>query len=307
MKLNNIQKSALFLMSIDINEAVQTLEYFSEKEIFQLTQAMLSLDTRESYNISNIKKEFYYFLKENNISYFNIQKNISVLIQKRLGKKKGCIFLQDSLLKMSIQKKIVFLEKLDIHDLFFLIFKEHEQIITVLLIYFSKLISAKLLLLFNFKKRSIFLIGIENFIALSKKGLLEFNKILRNLIEKYTKSVMIKKNTKHIVGILQSFDKKNIKDILNNINRVDKKLVYKINSLLFDWSDLINISDYDIKFIIQNIDIKILYKGLKEIDDVIINRFYKNFSELQKKYFYKKNIKIKIFLMFNSLYLKKII
>ena len=152
MNLNGIQKSALLLMSINIDEAAKTLEFFSDKEISQLIQAMISFDLTVYYDTSEIIKNFYQSLNQSKLSNFDITVNISQLIEKSLGNKKKSTVLQNCLLKKSIQKKIIFLEALDVHEIFLLVKNEHKQIITVLLTYLSKSVSAKLLLLFTRSK-----------------------------------------------------------------------------------------------------------------------------------------------------------
>ncbi|WP_075431675.1 FliG C-terminal domain-containing protein [Buchnera aphidicola] len=295
MNLNGIQRSALLLMSINIDEAAKTLEFFSDKEISQLIQAMISFDLTVYYDTSEIIKNFYQYLNQSKLSSFDITNNISQLVKKSLGDKKSSIVLQECLLKKSIQKKIIFLETLDVHEIFLLVKNEHKQIITVLLTYFSKSVSAKLLLLFDIIEQSNFLLDIENFIPLTTHGLLEFNQILAYLLKKYKNSLKTKKNTRRITEILKLFNKKNIKNILLQIKSVDITLANEINCILFTWNDMCNISNDDIKFIIQNIDLEILYKGLKAIDESITNRFYKNFSKKEHNYFYNKNLDNKIF------------
>lgn len=295
MNLNGIQKSALLLISIGIDEAAKTLEYFSSKEVKQLTQAILSLDIKQKYNIPEIINSFHLFVKENHFLFFDFKKNAFKLIEKGIGEKKSITVIENTLLKKSIQKKIFILEKLDIRDLFSLICKEHDQIITTLLVYFSREVSAQLLCLFSLKKQSNFLISIEHFSFLNTKSLFELNKVLSGVLKNYKDSIKITKNMKCIIGILKAFNVKKREQILYKIKHFNVNFFYYINSILFSWNDLISLSNKDIKFIIKEGDIKILYIALKDKKNSIKNKFFENFSKIESDYFHKKNVENQTF------------
>ncbi|VAX76261.1 FliG C-terminal domain-containing protein [Buchnera aphidicola] len=283
--LNGIQKSALLLLSLDLEESVQVLKFFTELEISVFMETIVSFDANIIQFSDVVLHDFYVILKKNQIFNFDMKSHISGIVEKSIGKRKSNKLLKNSFMKSVFLHNISRLELLGSKNIFFLIQNENLNIISTLLMYINYNISAQILALFEKKKRSDILIRIMYCVDLQETVFIELNKIVHCILLDYQKSSLEECRIDKIISILLFFKKNNI---IQWIKKINTSYSYILNNRIikyFKFENIIDLTDSSIKFIINNIDINQLCIVLTHEDNIVKKKFINNMSINNLKYF----------------------
>ncbi|VFP81343.1 FliG C-terminal domain-containing protein [Buchnera aphidicola] len=304
MHLNGIQKSALLLISMDIEDSVRVLKYFTELEIKKFIDTIISFDIKIIKYSDIVIYEFYDVLKKNKIFNFDLRTYLLKILEKTMNTDKAYKLLKDSLIKNSFLKNISDLEKLGSKNIFILIKKENLNIISSLLMYTNTNLSIRILSFFDTKTRLDILIKMINFSGLNRFGFVELNKIINFWLNTHKIFILEEERINKIINIISFFKKKNIIQLVKKINTPYINILNKIISKYFKFENIINIEDSSIKFIINNTDIDNLCIVLHNTDCAIKDKFISNMSHKKYEYF-KKNFFKKKLISFETICLKK--
>ncbi|VFP80966.1 Flagellar motor switch protein FliG [Buchnera aphidicola (Cinara kochiana kochiana)] len=302
--LNGIQKSALLLISMDIQQSAAVLKCFNNSEISVFIDAMLLLNDNFVQYIDTVIYEFYDLLKKNKIANFDIKTRISQIIENTVDSDKSYKLLKKSFIKNDFLHNITMLEQLGAENIFFFIQNENLNIISVLLLHINQILSIKILSFFNEKKRLDILKKMVNCKKIHYLGFMELNKIIRHFLYMKQSFSLEAQRINQVVNILSYFKFDDIVQFVSKIKTPHRNILNKIISKNFKFKDIINIDDHSIEFIINNTDLDHLCIVLNHIHDSLKNKFISNMSHEKYKYFKKTNLSNQS-VSDNLIYLKK--
>lgn len=179
--LNGIKKSALLLLCINSNEITDILKLFTKSEIEILIEAMFSLNNKELSLIENVIDEYKEFLKQKDYIVKNIKNRMTDALQKVLGKEKSKSILKKSLIKYNFLNNIEYLNSFSAEYLFSIFKKEHNQVISVILIYLKKKLSIQIFLLFSASDQKDILNRCSIFKGIDILGIIELNNLIKKI------------------------------------------------------------------------------------------------------------------------------
>ncbi|VFP78028.1 Flagellar motor switch protein FliG [Buchnera aphidicola (Cinara cuneomaculata)] len=283
--LNGMQKSALLLIYLDIQQSASVLKFFNNSEISELVDVMISLDSEIMKYTNMVICEFCNLLKKNKVSNVDIKTRISQIIENTIDTEKSHKLLKKSFIKNDFLHNIIMLEKLGAKNIFFLIQNENLNIISALLIYVNQTLSMKILELFNKKKRLNILKKMVTFKNLRCSGFIELNKIISYFLYIQQASFLEEKRINQIVNMLSYFKYDNIIQFISQIKTPYINILNKVISKYFTFEDIIIVDDISIKCIINNIDLDSLCIVLRDVHNSLKNKFISNMSNEQRKYF----------------------
>ncbi|VFP83515.1 FliG C-terminal domain-containing protein [Buchnera aphidicola] len=288
--LSGIQKSALLLISMDVQQSAAVLKCFNNSEISMFIDAMFSLNDNLIKYIDVVIDEFYDLLNKNKIINFDIKTRISQIIENTIDSDMSYKLLKKSFIKNDFLHNITMLEQLDAEDIFFFLQNENLNIISALLLHINETVSIKILSFFNETKRLDILKKMANCKKLHYLGFIELNKIIRYFLYIKRSSSLEEARINQVVNILSYFKCDDIIHFINQIKTPYINILNKIISKNFKFRDIISIDDYGIKFIINNTDLDHLCIVLNHINDSLKNKFISNMSYEKYEYFKKNNL-----------------
>ncbi len=304
MDLNGVQKSALLLISMDLKETISVLKNFTDLEIKLLLDTIIAFDNDIFKYSDIIVHEFYDTLRKNKIFNFDANTRILKILAKTIGEDKSHRLLKDSLLQRSFLYNISMLELLSAKDIFVLLQQENLYIVSAVLTYIKDNLSIQILALFHKNLRDDILQALGNFSGLNYSGFFELNKIISGFLYQHDFISVEEKRINKISKILFTFESNNIIQLVRKIKTSCPFLVKKVISRYFQLQHIACMSNDDVKFIINNVDICQIYILLKHMHKEVKNKFISNMSPAEYKGFQKYFLKDRK-ITFAKIYLQK--
>lgn len=279
MSLNGIEKSAILLMSIGIDEAVKVLKSLTNLEVRQLLTCMININEVSSIEVNKVLRECIDFVCPiNYFSYIHGDYLFSIL-KKILGEQDATIFLEENIRIRDINFAIKKLNTIDTNQLFKLIEHEHIQVIAIVLAHIKDYQAAQILSFFTDKKRSEIVFRIATFSGLKKFGKIELVKVINDILSRYENFLNNKVFIKKAADIISLMKEKHKKLVLDDLSNADKHLTKKILNEILSFKSLINIQDKYIYHLINKVKLDTICISLRGTDELLKDKFIKNMSE----------------------------
>ncbi|XBC39298.1 MAG: FliG C-terminal domain-containing protein [Buchnera aphidicola (Nurudea shiraii)] len=284
MILNGIEKSAILLISIGINQAVKILNQLSHSEVQSLIKCMFNLGNVSCLAIDQVLFEFKKKFSSNNSTTLIDKNYVASLSKKVLGDKNTTMLFN----KIKDNKDIVYgikqLNAIDSKDIFKLLKDEHPQIITTILIYLNRNKSSEVLsyleksLSFNIISR------IVQFSGLTRSGEHELVKVINYLLNNYQKDIYNKKGTEIVVELLKLMTYDQEKRIISEIEKYNKKLSDFIKSKTLSFEDIKNFNDSCIQHLVKHATLDELLIAMSTSSELLREKIFKNVSKKDADY-----------------------
>ncbi|XRX42565.1 MAG: FliG C-terminal domain-containing protein [Buchnera aphidicola (Eriosoma harunire)] len=289
VNIKGIEKSALLLMSLSDEQASTILSYLKPKEIKLLTAVMLKISRAELKYDSSVLEEFKNFSENNkHLHSKNLQDYLFPMLKNVLGEEEAIRLLDEEIIMNSTTKNLNLLNHLDAEELFLLIKNEHIQIITMLVLCIERDLAANIVVLFNQNVQVEIMLRLTRFQFITRKVMMEFLKFVDILIE-YHNCLFKKINGIKVTAEILKLVKDSIeKKILHIMTLYNDNVVTKVKNSMFVFKNILDLSDINIKMIINEIDKKKLFFVMQHSDVLIQKKFLNNMSEIDIKNF-KKN------------------
>lgn len=275
-KEKDYKKVARLAIALGQEQAKELLKYLSEEEIKKVISEILELDELQPDEKQNIINDFTVSIVESN----SITKGGVSYAKELLG---GIYDNRKAEEIMSYLKPdegpFKFIENIESEEVSTALALEHPQTIAVVMALLNPEKSAEIMQLFNKDMRSDVArrIGvIEN----SEPDTEMIAELITILKDKFNPKKEIKiKGLEKLVKILQQIDKKQQKEIIDELEKVDPITAAYIKKELFRFEDLKNIEDRYMQRILREVEEKELVIALKGTSDEIKEKVYKNMSE----------------------------
>ena len=277
--LNNKQKAALLMLSLDVETATKVMRKLSQEEIEALTLEIANVKGVTSEIVEQVSDEFHQLIVA---QQYVVQGGLDYaqhLLEKSLGHAKAVDILE----KVKVLSHVTgfdTLKKADPRQVASFLQKEHPQTIALILSNLAAEQTASVLSEFTEELRNDVSFRMATLGKVSPTLITEMENVLEEVAEtEISQSMSSLGGTKPMAAILNKCTTNEAKTILESIEAKNPSLVTEIKRLMFMFEDLIFVDDKGIQRILREVDKKDLAMSLKVAEERLRDKIFGNMSE----------------------------
>jgi len=276
-ELTGVQKAAILLISIGPERAASVLKHFPSHEIERITAEIANTIAMTPNAVSSVHQEFLSMSPSRISSSNGGLQYAKDLLYKTLGPQKS----DEIIRSLNLQSKPFYLlRRIEPKVIANFLNGEHPQAIAMILSYLDPEQSAAILSLLSPEIQN----DIAWRIATMEKTSPEIIKEVESVLETRLSGIVSKEMNKaggiqELVGILNMADKATEKSIVMALEIEDPELADEVKNQLFAFEDIVNIDDFSIRRILQEVDNKDLAMALKGADEEVSGKIFTNLSQ----------------------------
>ncbi|WP_026263072.1 flagellar motor switch protein FliG [Chitiniphilus shinanonensis] len=278
MNEEGVRKSAILLMTLGEEAAVDVFKYLGPKEVQRLGFAMA--------NMNNVKREEVDVVLGDFIASTQNRANLGVadeyirsVLTKALGSDKAANLL-DRILQGNDNNGIESLKWMDSAAVAELIKNEHPQIIATILVHLEPDQSAEIMSQFTERLRNDVLLRIATLEGVQPAALKELNDVLTQLLsgtDKLKKSAM--GGVQMAAEILNFMGGVVEASAISSVREYDPELAQRIQDKMFTFDNLMDVDDRGIQLLLREIQSDSLVIALKGTSQALKDKIFKNMSQ----------------------------
>lgn len=274
-----IRKSAILLLSLGEEAAVEVFKFLGPKEVQKLGAAMAAIENVNRGEIDEVLKEFQAEI-ENRASLGASDEYLRSVLTKALGTDRANNLLDRILQGSEANNGIEGLKWMDSAAVSELIKNEHPQIIATILVHLEQDQSAEVLSQFVERLRNDVLLRIATLEGVQPAALRELNEVLTQLLsgsDKIKKSAMGGVQTAAEIlnmmgGVVET-------SALAAIREYDPELAQKIQDKMFVFDNLMDLDDRGIQLLLREVQSESLIIALKGTNPELKEKIFRNMSQ----------------------------
>lgn len=278
MSEDGINRSAILLMSIGQQEAVEVFKYLGPKEVQKLGLAMSKLSNISRERVAEVLKEFRKEASSQTAIGTDADEYIRTVLTQALGNEKAGALI-DRILQGNDNAGIESLKWMDAASVAELIKNEHPQIIATILVHLDPDQASDVLKLFVERTRNDVMLRIATLEGVQPSALRDLNDVLVQLL---AGSDRVKKSAAGGVGaaadILNYMGGQYEASVSTFIRESDPELAQKIQDKMFVFDDLASLDDRAIQLLLREVQSESLIVAMKGISDELKEKIFKNMS-----------------------------
>jgi len=278
MNEEGVRKSAILLMTLGEDAAVEVFKYLGPKEVQKLGLEMASMDNVRREEVDAVLGDFI-TSTENRANLGAADEYIRSVLTKALGSDKAANLL-DRILQGNDNNGIESLKWMDSAAVAELIKNEHPQIIATILVHLEPDQSSEVLANFTERLRNDVLLRIATLEGIQPAALKELNDVLTQLLsgsDKLKKSAM--GGVQLAADILNFMGGVVEASVITNIREYDPELAQKIQDKMFTFDNILDIDDRGIQLLLREIQSDQLITALKGTSQPLRDKIFKNMSQ----------------------------
>jgi len=278
MNEEGVRKSAILLMTLGEDAAVEVFKYLGPKEVQKLGLEMASMDNVRREEVDTVLGDFI-TATENRANLGAADEYIRSVLTKALGSDKAANLL-DRILQGNDNNGIESLKWMDSAAVAELIKNEHPQIIATILVHLEPDQSSEVLANFTERLRNDVLLRIATLEGIQPAALKELNDVLTQLLsgsDKLKKSAM--GGVQMAADILNFMGGVVEASVITNIREYDPELAQKIQDKMFTFDNILDIDDRGIQLLLREIQSDQLITALKGTSQPLRDKIFKNMSQ----------------------------
>ncbi|MFI4983772.1 MAG: flagellar motor switch protein FliG [Rickettsiales bacterium] len=281
MKINGVEKAAMFMMAINQDIAAKIFAMLEDDEIKEISQAMSSLG---NINAESIEKVILEYSGEMNttLSFVGNVQNTERFLRKIMGKEKVDVILEDirGPAGRNIWDK---LGNVNEEILANYLKNEYPQTTALILSKLSPAQSSKVLASFSSEFAFEVIKRMLTMDSVKKEVLERVEKTLRTeFISNLTKTQKYD-NNQVMAEIFNNFDRTNESKFMELLEQHSIESAERIKSLMFTFDDMMKIDTVGIQAILKSIDKSRLALALKGTNEEVRKKFVGNMSQRAAK------------------------
>lgn len=278
-ELNGRQKTAILLMTVDVEIASNIFKHFDAREVELISVEIANLRGVPDRIVQQTVEEFFQmmtaqgYIMEGGIEY------ATTILQRTFGLEKAREIIE-KIRMLTAVRGFDILKKADPQQLASFLSKEHPQTVSLILSHLPPDQSAEILNEFSDDLRSDVLVRIATLGKVSPQVVTEIEQVVDQIGESVLAQNLAKTGGAHLVaGILNKTTTAVAKMLLESIEEKDPNLGMEIKRLMFLFEDIVLIDDKGIQRLLRDIDKRDLALSLKVSDEKIRTKIFKNMSE----------------------------
>ncbi|GAB3265001.1 flagellar motor switch protein FliG [Chitinimonas naiadis] len=273
-----IRRSAILLMSLGEEAAVEVFKYLGPKEVQKIGLAMASMDNVTREQVEEVVGDFLGSTM-NRANFGAADEYIRSVLTKALGSDKAANLL-DRILQGGDNTGIESLKWMDSVAVAELIKNEHPQIIATILVHLEPDQVSEVLNQFVERLRNDVLLRIATLEGVQPTALRELNDVLTQLLsgaDRVKKSAMggegmAAEILNFMGGVVEA-------SAINAIREYDPELAQRIQDKMFTFENLVDIDDRGIQLLLREISSDSLITAMKGTSEILRNKIFKNMSQ----------------------------
>lgn len=279
MSDEGIQKSAILLMSIGEEGAVEVFKFLGPREVQKLGTAMANLKNVSRERVEKVLEEFRTRAQENTNIGLDSDEYIRSVLTKALGTDRAASLIE-RILHGGDTAGIESLKWMDSGAVAELIRTEHPQIIATILVHLDRDQASEVMSFFTERLRNDVLLRIATLDGIQPSALRELNDVLTKLL---TGNQNIKKSAmggvRAAAEILNYMPGTSESAIIASVRDYDPELAQQIQDEMFVFENLLELEDRAIQLLLREVQSESLIVALKGTSEALREKVFKNMSQ----------------------------
>lgn len=278
MSEDGIRKSAILLMSIGEDQAVEVFKYLSPREVQKLGAAMAELQNVEREQVEGVLRDFREQAGVKTNIGLNSDNYIRSVLTKALGTERATGVI-DRILRGNDTGGIEALKWMDGASIAEMIKNEHPQIIATILVHLERDQAADVLTHFVERSRNDVMLRIAALEGIQPSALSELNEVLIQLMQgagKLSKSAL--GGTTVAAEILNNLGTSLEASVIASLREHDAELAQQIEDQMFVFENLNDLDDRGIQLLLREVQSESLIIALKGTSTELREKIFKNMS-----------------------------
>ncbi len=279
MSDDGLLRSAILLMSIGEEEAVEVFKHLGPKEVQKLGQVMAKLNGVSRDQVADVLRSFREQAGQQTTIGTAADQYLRSVLTRALGNEKAGPLI-DRILQGQDVSGIESLKWMDGDSIAEMIKNEHPQIIATILVHLDADQAAEVLGKFVERLRNDVMLRIATLEGVQPSALRDLNEVLMQLLAGTDK---LKKTTKG--GIEAAADILNYlggsveASVTAHLRETDADLAQQIQDRMFVFDNLIDLDDRSIQLLMREIQSETLIVALKGTSEALREKIFKNMSQ----------------------------
>jgi flagellar motor switch protein FliG len=276
---DGVTRSAILLMSIGEEEAVEVFKHLGPKEVQKLGQAMAKLSNVTRDQVAEVLREFRTEAEQQAPMTSAGDQYIRSVLTRALGNDKASALI-DRILQGQDASGIESLKWMDAEAVAELVKNEHPQIIATILVHLDADHASGVLAKFPERLRNDVMLRIATLEGVQPAALRDLNEVLTQLLQG---SDRMKKSARggvesaaeilnHLGGTLEA-------GVTAHIREADADLAQAIQDRMFVFDNIADLEDRGIQLLLREVQSDSLVVALKGTSDALRDKIFKNMSQ----------------------------
>jgi flagellar motor switch protein FliG len=279
MSEDGVQRSAILLMSIGEEEAVEVFKYLGPKEVQKLGVAMAKLSNVTREQVADVLKKFRSEAEQQTNIGTASDQYLRTVLTRALGNDKAAGLI-DRILQGNDNSGIESLKWMDSASVAELIKGEHPQIIATILVHLDPDQAGEVLSALSERVRNDVMLRIATLEGVQPAAMRDLNDVLTQILSGTDK---LKKSARGGVDaaaeILNNVGATLEATISSHIREVDPELAQKIQDKMFVFENLMDLDDRGIQLLLREVQSETLVVALKGTSDALREKIFRNMSQ----------------------------
>ena len=279
MSEEGIRRSAILLMSLGEEQAVEVFRFLGPREVQKLGAAMAKLTSVSPEQVAEVLREFRRDARKQTSIGASSEQFVRTVLTRALGSDRAAALI-DRILQGQHDSGIENLKWMDAASIAELIRNEHPQIVAAILVHFDADQAGEVLTVLPERLRNEAVLRIATLEGLQPAALRELNEVLAQLLSG-TDAVKgsAKGGIEAATQILNRLPGTLEASVSAHIREVDPDLAQKIQDKMFAFESLLDLSDAAIRLLLREIQSETLLTALKGASEQLKEKVLRNLSQ----------------------------
>jgi flagellar motor switch protein FliG len=275
---DGVTRSAILLMSLGEEEAVEVFKHLGPREVQKLSQAMARLSNVTREQVAGVLREFR-LEAEQQAPVTGGDQYIRSVLTRALGDEKASA-LVDRILQGQDASGIESLKWMDAGSVAELVGNEHPQIIATILVHLDAEQASEVLAQFDQGLRNDVMLRIATLEAVQPAALRDLDEVLTQRLKGSDRARKTSRGgVKAAAEILNRLDGTLEASVSAHIRGMDADLAQQIQDSMFVFDDLLDLDDHAVRLLLGEVQSETLIVALKGASEPLREKIFKNMSQ----------------------------
>ena len=271
-------RSAILLMSLGEEEAVEVFKHLGPREVQKLSQAMARLSNVTREQVAGVLREFR-LEAEQQAPVTGGDQYIRSVLTRALGDEKASA-LVDRIVQGQDASGIESLKWMDAGSVAEVVGNEHPQIIATILVHLDAQQASEVLAQFDQGLRNDVMLRIATLEAVQPAALRDLNEVLTQRLKGSDRARKTSRGgVKAAAEILNHLDGTLEASVSAHIRGMDADLAQQIQDSMFVFDDLLDLDDHAVRLLLGEVQSETLMVALKGASEPLREKIFKNMSQ----------------------------
>ncbi len=278
-ELNPVQKCALVLIALGVENASEILKNLGDKDVEKISIEIAKLQNVQAETLSAVIQEYYQMMTANQYIVQGGIRYAKEVLEKAWGMKRA----EEILKKVEAATEVsafYLLQTVDDKQLLNFLQNEHPQTAALIMANLKPMQAASILSELPEDYQYEIAYRVATMEKTSPELIEDIEDVLRDQMGTVFGGGLSKTGgVESVAQILNSVSRTSEKNILTNLKERDETLAAEIHDLMFIFEDIVKLPDSTIQKILKEIDSKALALALKATSSELREKIYQNMSE----------------------------